>query len=153
MRCISASKSNLCTPARLHFMQVTVCPTCTCCQTGEPRSWSMLWLCTHLGLADPKGFPEDPKVLMVEFTMLHHQSLGHLVLQGMFMWTVMQLGRKDMQQDGPLQGLLHKLEEIWQKSPLVSLELVAITGNDAASPCSTFKPSYVILKQGREPLA
>lgn len=52
MRCVSASKSNSCTPARLrsHFTQVTVCPTCTRCQAGELRARSVLRPCTHLGL-------------------------------------------------------------------------------------------------------
>lgn len=58
-----------------------------------------------------------------------------------------------MEQDGPLPRLLLRLAEMWPKSLLVSLELVAITGNAAVSPCSTFKPSYVAMKQRHETLA
>lgn len=58
-----------------------------------------------------------------------------------------------MGQDGPLQGILLRLVEMWSKSFLVSPELVAIAGDAAVSPCNTFKPSCVAMKQRREILA
>lgn len=49
MRCILATKSNLCSAARLrsYFMQVTISRTFTHRQTGELSSQLVLWLCTH----------------------------------------------------------------------------------------------------------
>jgi len=61
-------------------------------------------------------------------------------------------GELVMEQDGPCQGPLLGLVEMWPKSLLVSPELVAITGNSALSPCSTFKPPRAAVKQCREML-
>lgn len=58
-----------------------------------------------------------------------------------------------MEQDRPLQGPLLRLVGMWPKSLLVLPELVAITGNNAVSPWSTFKSPCAALKQRRETLA